>query len=401
MGRGIRMPTVSVVIPTYNTAGYVTRAVDSVLAQTYQDLEIIVVDDGSTDATRERLAPYGNRIHYLYQENQERAAARNTGIRYAQGEYVAFLDADDYWLPSKLEQQVAAFDKHPETGMVYSQVYVVDRHGHCLHTSGRGTGGKPELPPTIFCKLLVGNLVPSPTPLIRRDGIEKIGGFDTEVIPCEDHDYWVRLSRHFSIIGLEQPLACYQPSGPALLRKMAAKNAQDAVVRLVEKQRDASLCPPSNWSLALALAWFTGAIVDLGLGRIAEGQARLDKALVGEPHLLVIHRDRVLDILGNLAAQLCEGEPSARAGECFVRAVCAALPPALRPAIPMHQALGQLYAIRFYQANWRDDRRSVLASLGPMVLHNPRWLGNRGTWSVAFCALVGRFGNESRALHQQ
>ena len=99
------MPKVSVIIPTYNGAQYIKQAVDSVLAQTYDDYEIIVVDDGSTDDTAELLRPYGDRITYLYQENRKLPAARNTGIRTARGQYLAFLDSDNLFLPHKLAAQ--------------------------------------------------------------------------------------------------------------------------------------------------------------------------------------------------------------------------------------------------------------------------------------------------------
>jgi glycosyltransferase involved in cell wall biosynthesis len=97
---------VRVIIPAYNAGEYIEWAVHSVLDQTFKDCVIIVIDDGSTDDTKERLAPYSTQIRYVYQENQERSVARNHGIRCAQGDYIAFLDADDYWLPDKLARQV-------------------------------------------------------------------------------------------------------------------------------------------------------------------------------------------------------------------------------------------------------------------------------------------------------
>lgn len=100
------MPKVSVIIPTYNRSRYVTQAIDSILTQTYKDYEIVVVDDGSTDNTREVLEPYMDKIRYIYQENTGVSAARNLGIREAKGEWIAFLDSDDRWMPRKLERQM-------------------------------------------------------------------------------------------------------------------------------------------------------------------------------------------------------------------------------------------------------------------------------------------------------
>src|SRR5690348_13396065 len=108
------MPRVSVVIPSYNSAQYVGAAIESVLVQTVPDVEILVVDDGSKDATREVVARYGDRARYLYQENAGVAVARNHGIRESSGEWIGFLDADDTWLPQKLERQLAALAAAPE-----------------------------------------------------------------------------------------------------------------------------------------------------------------------------------------------------------------------------------------------------------------------------------------------
>src|SRR5437588_6877362 len=114
----MRNDLVTAVIPTYNYGRFVTQALESVLAQTYANIEIIVVDDGSKDDTREQLASYADRIRYIYQENQSVAAARNTGIRAAAGDLVAFLDADDVWHPQKVELQMFYLADHPEVGLV-------------------------------------------------------------------------------------------------------------------------------------------------------------------------------------------------------------------------------------------------------------------------------------------
>src|SRR5918996_212462 len=111
---------VSVVIPTYNYGRYLPEAVESVLHQTFPDLEVIVVDDGSTDDTRELIGRFGDKVCYIYQRNQGLPAARNTGIRAARGEYVGFLDSDDLWLPGKLALQVPRLDSRQAVGLVYA-----------------------------------------------------------------------------------------------------------------------------------------------------------------------------------------------------------------------------------------------------------------------------------------
>ena len=122
-------PLVSVIIPAYNSADFIDEALKSVFDQTYKDLEIIVVDDGSTDDTRAVLEKYGDRVNYHYQDNNGPASARNRGIKLARGKYIAFLDADDLWLPTKLEKQVALFKNRENLGFVTTGVCSFDENG--------------------------------------------------------------------------------------------------------------------------------------------------------------------------------------------------------------------------------------------------------------------------------
>src|SRR5439155_13490896 len=117
---------------TYNRANYLPEAIESVLSQTHRDLEVIVVDDGSTDETEAIVRPYLGRIRYARQENGGRSAARNTAVGIAQGEFVAFCDSDDRWLPDRLERQLEALAGRPEVGMVHGQVELVDAEGRLL-----------------------------------------------------------------------------------------------------------------------------------------------------------------------------------------------------------------------------------------------------------------------------
>lgn len=124
------MPKVSVVIPAFNALRYLPRTVDSALAQSFGDFEVLIVDDESTDGTADWVRTIADRrVRLLEQKNQGAAAARNAGIRQARGEYIAFLDADDLWEPAKLERQVACLDARPEVGVVYTWVRVIDQDG--------------------------------------------------------------------------------------------------------------------------------------------------------------------------------------------------------------------------------------------------------------------------------
>ncbi len=197
---------VSVIIPSYNSAHFVTTAVDSVLAQTYQNFEILVIDDGSRDNTREVLERYGTRICYINQENAGVAAARNKGIEQSRGRYVSFLDADDTWYPEKLEKQVEALSKNPNCKFCYSAVMWVDdnleelgiRHSH------RKTSPLEDL-------LFYGNIIGSTCGVIcERNLLNEIGGFDPNLSQCADWDMWIRLAMNTEFHYIEEPLITYR-----------------------------------------------------------------------------------------------------------------------------------------------------------------------------------------------
>jgi glycosyltransferase involved in cell wall biosynthesis len=200
---------VSVVIPTYNYGRYVTAAVDSALAQTYPDREILVIDDGSTDDTRDRLRPYLDRIRYIYQDNQGLSAARNTGIRAAGGESIALLDSDDLWHPRKLEIQVEYLVRSPEIGLVASADVKDLEHGW---PDVPDLCSLPAHPVTLKDLLVRWRFGPSSV-LVRKTCFDAVGLFDTELRSVEDRDMWIRIAERFPIIRLEGPLWWYRRHG--------------------------------------------------------------------------------------------------------------------------------------------------------------------------------------------
>lgn len=184
-------PLVSVVIASYNMAQYIGQAINSILAQTWQPLEIIVVDDGSTDNTAEVMASYASNKHitYIATPNQGQPKAKNTGILAATGEYIAFCDADDFWEKDKLTQQMPSF-KNSKVGIVYSEVSYIDEHDRRYlkpHHYQRYSGKVTE-------QLLIRNFIPFGTAVIRRACIEKNGIFDENFRMGIDWDLWLRYS---------------------------------------------------------------------------------------------------------------------------------------------------------------------------------------------------------------
>lgn len=185
----IQIPKVSVVIPTYNSAKYLPQALDSVLQQTYTDYEIIAIDDGSTDNTRAVIEPYLAKIHYVYQENQGVAAARNRGIELAKGELIAFLDADDLFLPDKLQAQVAIFEAQPDLGMVVSGWQIVDERGKVI-SDVKMWDRLPQL--DLEAWIHWKPVLPSAT-MIRRHWLQQVDGFPDDTIPVEDVECFLNL----------------------------------------------------------------------------------------------------------------------------------------------------------------------------------------------------------------
>lgn len=198
------LPVVSIVIPTYNRAHLLGRAVNSVLRQTFTDFELIVVDDASADDTAGVVGGFHDRrIRYVrHGSNLGASVARNTGISKAQGDYVGLLDDDDEWYPEKLERQVLKFSEVSEAvGLVYAGHEVRENNGHLLHTY------HPEARGNVRLRLLLGTTLGSPTPLIRTACFQKVGLFDKSLKSCQDWDMWKRISERYEFDYVPEVLA--------------------------------------------------------------------------------------------------------------------------------------------------------------------------------------------------
>lgn len=201
------MPKVSVIIPAYNGMEYLPQTVDSVLQQTCQDWEMIIVNDGSTDCTSEWVGQLTDRrVKLISQTNQGNCAARNTGIINARGEYIAFLDADDLWKPTKLAKQVEMLEQNPEVGLVYTWVERIDHSGKSL-----GKPFKSNLAGNIWEKLLDKNVIATSSAIIRRCCFERVGLFDKNLKSfVEDWDLWLRIAACYPIKVLPECLLQYR-----------------------------------------------------------------------------------------------------------------------------------------------------------------------------------------------
>lgn len=202
------LPLVSIILPAYNCAAFLPHSIGSILAQTYNSYEIIVIDDGSTDNTKEVLEPFSQRIKYIqFEQNRGLPIARNAGIRSAQGKYIAFIDADDLWLPEKLQTDVGYFQQHPEVSMVFSKHINIDDRGCELNGST-----KKQLPSgNIFIQLFYEqNFIISSSVVVRKEVFETTGLFDEQLVNCQDWDMWLRIAFHFKVAGINTPLVKYR-----------------------------------------------------------------------------------------------------------------------------------------------------------------------------------------------
>jgi len=208
------MTRVSVIIPTYNRAGYLGEAIQSVLDQTFSDFELLVVDDGSTDNTREVVASFKDvRVRYIQQENRGVAAARNAGIKASDGEYIAFLDSDDIWLPENLEIKVKLLDSRPEVGLVCSDAYFFDNSSGATlcrlwHDPKSPAWFDPVRAARQPLKELIrkGCLIMPPASLVRSQVVTAVNYFDESLPTSEDWDFIIRIVQRFQVEIIDMPL---------------------------------------------------------------------------------------------------------------------------------------------------------------------------------------------------
>ncbi len=231
-------------MPSYNTAQFIATSIDSVLNQDYPNIELIVIDDGSTDGSLDLLRSYGGRITLITQQNQGSAVARNAGLSAAQGDFIAFLDSDDIWLPGKLRTQVAYLQAHPDIGMAYSRwlPWRPDAQGAYPEPAALVPAAPAEDVPAsdvplvaaysgwLYNRLLFGSLLHTITTIARRELIAEVGQFDPQLKRGQDYDYWLRASRLTEIHKLDRIHALYRLHGEGCIKKWPGINYERVVL---------------------------------------------------------------------------------------------------------------------------------------------------------------------------
>jgi len=229
------MPKVSVIIPTYNAEKYLLETIESVIAQTYSDWEIIAVDDGSTDKTPEILQDYkkklSKKLRVITQKNSGVSIARNKAIAAAKGEYIAFLDHDDLWLPEKLKKQVKLLDSNKKLGLVYSDSYAIDSRGSLK----KGTLLSSRLfrlharmqRGNVFDELFYVDFIPLLTAIVRKEVFDKVGLFNPKYKIAEEYDLFLKIAEQYPIDFIEKPLAKYRIHGGNVSKNIELRVKED------------------------------------------------------------------------------------------------------------------------------------------------------------------------------
>jgi glycosyltransferase involved in cell wall biosynthesis len=244
MSRQSDKPLVSVIIPTYNEGPLLAQAIRSALAQTYPGIEVIVVNDGSTDPrTRETAVGFAERIRYIEQENAGVAAAREAGVKASTGSLIALLDQDDRWLPYKVETQVRDLAEHPRAALAHSSYYRINGEGERIGVTRLLEREWQPLP-----SLLIDVPIASGTALMRREAIEQAGGFDPRLAGTDDWDLWLRMAAQGGTFFCNaEPLAEYREHSANTSRNL------DLMVRSTFRTLDKFYSMPDV--PAVALPW--------------------------------------------------------------------------------------------------------------------------------------------------
>jgi glycosyltransferase involved in cell wall biosynthesis len=279
-------PRISVIIPAYKTAHLIAGCLDTVMAQTYQNFEAIVVNDGSPDTPEleKVLAPYMDRIVYIKQPNKRAAGARNTAIQHASGEFLAFLDSDDTWLPEHLASQMKLADADPALDLIYANALVVGNPEREWEFMDRC----PSNGTATFAALIVERCqIPISTVVVRKTALLKAGGFDEKLPRCDDYDMWVRAAFHGAKIGYGRAVQAHLNAGrPDSLSEERVKMVEGYWNILEKFRRTLPLTDADRALVAKRAAQIKGnLLVEQGKNQLKAGEFAKARAAFSEANL--------------------------------------------------------------------------------------------------------------------
>jgi glycosyltransferase involved in cell wall biosynthesis len=385
------MPTVSVIIPTYNSSRYLIPAINSVLLQTYQDFELIVVDDGSNDDTKEVIAPYLDRLTYIYQENKKYSGAKNTGIRASTGHYIAFMDSDDIWMNEKLARQVAILDQNPEAVLTYCQAVFIDPDGQQIAFRGQQFCS-PEGTDLVIAdmreELFLTTLVaPGSTMLVRRWAVEKAGLFDETHVYGEDWNLWVRIAPFGLFAYLPEVLSQYRVYG---WNKIISVEARESwfrdVVKVVNLATELWPGDPQEGKrlrdTSLKRIYVHSAMAGIQMADLEHAQNKLRQLLKKYPE--VADQDGLVNIALDRAKEIADDSGSSKKAEDFIRTFFSLLPQGIKQTASAQQkAIGWLYINFAFDSFQKGDRKVARHYVLKGIAAWPWILMNRGVLSVS------------------
>ena len=249
------VPKVDIIVPAYNAERYLPAALDSVIAQDFPDWRILLVDDGSTDATAEIAARYqqqlGGKMLVITQKNAGLPAARNAAIRSSSAESLAILDADDVWLPCRLSESLRSFELRPAAGVSYGLVSRIDEHGTVFFTfAGNKKNVEGRIAQAIFMRRVE---LPCPSVTIRRSALDEVGLFDETMRATEDRDLWLRIALRYEVAFVPKVIAYYRTLPNSMSTDM--DRMLTAQLQFIRKHTGAPGCGPIASRIAIARAY--------------------------------------------------------------------------------------------------------------------------------------------------
>jgi glycosyltransferase involved in cell wall biosynthesis len=376
------MSQVSVIIPSYNQVRFVASTVESVLAQTYPNVEIIVVDDGSTDNTREVLAAFSENIRYIYQENRGLAGARNTGFLASHGDYLLFLDSDDLIHPDKLGLHVALLEAEPDFSLVYSAWQQINEDGTQVLGEVR-----PNKQGHLLKELLGRSFFFfASAAVVRRECLEQVGLFDESLRWGEDADMWLRLARAGYAFGyLDQPLLQYRIHANSMTANVSPKQVQGWLAVLEKFFADPELADDIRAleAEAYSILHYETAGRYYRDGAIELAQHHLRQAIRTCPSL---DKEWLLEWIAGTAL-----DPRTRDPDQFIGLVFDNLPPEATTLRSLRRrAHGRYHIAAAFAAYGSHDLKKVREHILPALREDPFIIWNRGFLRIAIQSLFGQ-----------
>lgn len=281
-------PKVSITMPVLNGERYIRTAIDSIVAQTYNNYELLVIDDGSTDRTQEQLKPYFDKINirclrHPYPWGISRSV--NEGIRNSTGEMIAFLDHDDRWMPEMLETQVEYLQSHPDVGMVHSDFQTINGEGDIIEDSVAQCRRRVRPSGSVFRQLFMDSFIVANSVLIRKECFDRLGGFD-ESLRFGDYDMWLRIARHYKIDYIPKVLTSYRQHTTQNSRPRSGNVPDHEVVALAVIKKWLTTCPSLRDELGeevinhrIASIYFDAAYYSFSIGDSSHARSWTAKAI--------------------------------------------------------------------------------------------------------------------------